>query len=266
MDIAAGVGGTVWIGTLYSGLVHYTPGDGGNWFQYTKEQMGLDSGSIISVECQQDKIWFVTGYEPSVPGNGTGVHRMTLAPDKTPSVTSYTHMGSSTTLTTNRFNSITADKSGNIWFPAYNDASIARLKPDGTWQQFRSSAGGQNFDAFNGVYTATDSANIVYFAPLRQQPFAFDADTETWIDLPDMPVSDRYYYGIYVDQNDGKWFYGAFGAYFLNADNTSWTLYSGTEMPAFADEYVEHLIVDTAGNVWFSTRYGLTLQKLSGDR
>ncbi len=260
--MAPGSDGKMWFGPTGSGLVLYEPGGAVHWKQFTSISMGLKSENIISLTMAHDKLWLVTDYNPGVEGNGTGVHCLTFTQDGTPSLAAtYTYRKNSTSLTSNRFNFIAADKSGGVWFPAYDDPSIARLKPDGTWQQFRGTIAGQSLGSYGIVGVAVDSKNKVYFAPLNSPPVAYDVTLDKAVTLPKLSYTDYYYYSLYIDRNDGKWFCGAFGVYYLNADNTAWTHYANPEIPEFADNYVDNVRVDDAGNAWFMTRTGITLMK-----
>ncbi len=263
-DIAAGSDGSVWFGGVYSGaggILRYVPTSGGQWTRFTQADLGLESGEVPSLDFDDSGLWFVTAYNPTIPGNGTGVHYLTFTAQGQPSVVHYTYRNDSTSLTNLRFNQIAADKSGGIWFPAYDDASIARLKADGSWQQFRQ-AGSVGLGSFGVVGAAADSQNIVYFAPLRSEPVAYNVATEQWLALPVAPFSDLYYYGVYVDPQDGKWFYGAYGVYYLNPANSAWTSFSPAELPGFpANYFVNDVMVDDAGNTWFMCRYEVVLMK-----
>jgi streptogramin lyase len=197
-DIAADTDGSVWFGAVYSGdggILRFVPSSaGGQWYRYRGTDLGLDSEEIPGLGVGGGGLWFVTGYTPTVTGNGTGVHFMTLD-QGTPHVTHYTYRGRSTTLTSLYFNYIAADLKGGVWFPAYDDPSIARLKADGSWEQFRQA--GNDFLGNFGIHgVAVDSKNKVYFAPLNSQPVAYDATTEQWIDLPAVPFSEFYYYRL----------------------------------------------------------------------
>ena len=268
-DIAAGNDGTLWFGTVHyssddkttGGILKFVPANGGQWTRYTQADLGLESGEISSLAHDGTGLWFATDYNPSVSGNGTGVHYLTFNAQGQPNVTHYSYRGSSSTLTTLRYDTITADKSGGVWFPAYDDPSIARLKADGSWQQYRQ-AGTVGLGSFGIAGSAADSKNRVYFAPLRSAPLAYDVTAEQWLTLPVAPFSDFFYYGVYVDPQDGKWFYGAYGVYYLNPENSAWTSFSPAEIPQFpANFYVNGVFVDDAGNVWFMCRYELVLMK-----
>jgi streptogramin lyase len=262
-DMAADTDGSVWFGATYSadgGVLRFVPSSaGGQWYRYRGSDLGLDSEEIVGLGVGGGGLWFLTGYTPTVTGNGTGVHFMTLDQGK-PQVTHYTYRGRSTTVTSLYFNHIAADLKGGVWFPAYDDPSIARLKADGSWQQIRQTGNGflGNF-GIHGV--AVDSGNRVYFAPLNSQPVAYNATAEQWIDLPAVPFSEFYYYGVYVDPQDGKWFHGAFGVYYLDSANTGWTRFSTAEISQFTDNYVDGVLMDDTGNVWFMCRYGIALRK-----
>lgn len=262
-DIVAGSNGTVWFGAVYSGaggLLRYAPTGGGQWTRYTQADLGLESGEVPSLAFDGTGLWFATAYNPGITGNGTGVHYLTLTQQGQPNVIHYTYRGNSTTLASLRFNYIAADLSGGVWFPSYDDPGIARLKPDGSWQQFRQ-AGNGSLGSFGIAGVAVDSRNKVYFAPQNSPPVAYNATTEQWLSLPAAPFSDFYYYGVYVDPQDGKWFHGAFGVYYLNPANTVWTRYRKEEIPQIPDNYVDGVLMDDAGNVWFMCRYGIALMK-----
>ena len=263
-DIAAGSDGSVWFGSVYSGaggILRYAPDDGGQWTLYTQADLGLQSGEILSMAFDPAGLWFATAYHSGITGNGTGVHYLTFDGDQ-PDVTHYTYRNSSTTLTTLRYNHIAADKSGNVWFPAYDDPSIARLNADGTWQQFRQSGAG-GFECYGFAGVAVDSRNRIYFAPLNYAPVAYDATQEEWVDLPSPPFTEYYYYGVYVDPQDGKWFHGAHFIYYLDPDNTTWTSIHPDSIEGFPEnDYVENgVLFDDAQNVWFMARSGVVLRK-----
>ena len=259
IDIAAGSDGTVWFGALYSGsggLLKYVPAGGGQWTRYTQADLGLQSGQVPGMAFDGTGLWFTTGYTPGISGNGTGVHYLTFN-GETPNVTHYTYRGNSTSLATLRFNYIAADRSGGVWFPSYDDPSVARLKGDGSWQQFRTAGMGD----FGIAGVAVDSKNRVYFAPQNSPPVAYNVTAEQWLTLPSPSFSDYYHYGVHIDPQDGKWFHGAYGVYYLNPGNTAWTRYSQEEIPQFPDNYVDGVLADDAGNVWFMCRYGIALMK-----
>jgi streptogramin lyase len=263
-DIAAGSDGSVWFGAVYSGaggILRYVPEGGGQWTRYTMADLGLESGEIPSMAFDGTGLWFSTAYTPTVTGNGTGVHYLTLNAQGTPSVTHYTFRANSTSLTNLRFSYIAADRSGGVWFPAYDNPSIARLKSDGTWQQFRE-AGTQGLGSFGFAGVDADSKNLVYFAPTNAPPIAYDVAKEQWVNLPTASFTEYYYYGVYVDPQDGKWFHGAYFVYYLNPDNTAWTSFSSAAIPGFpASYYVNDVLVDDAGNAWFMCRYEIVLMK-----
>jgi hypothetical protein len=277
-DVAAGSNGAVWFGARYyetddtntGGLLKYAPTGGGQWTQYTQADLGLLSGAIPSMAFDGAGLWFVTDYNPNYTGNGTGVHYLTFNSD-VPSVTHYNNRDNSTTLTSLRYNSIVADLSGGVWFPAYDtppdqSSSIARLKADGSWVQYRQGATAGSFGSsgFNGA--AVDSKNRVYFAPTNNAPVAYDVTKEQWISLPTGP-SGVFYYGAYVDPDDGKWFYGAYGVYYLNPDNTAWTSINSDTISGFpANYYVrDGVLMDADKNVWFMAQGIIVLMKKNPD-
>jgi hypothetical protein len=267
-DIAAGSDGTVWFGGMYyntenratGAILKYVPTGGGQWTRYTQADLGIESGAIPSLVFGGGGLWFTTDYNPAITGNGTGVHYATFNAQGEPSVTHYTYRGNSTTLADLRFSYIAADRSGGVWFPSYDDPSIACLKGDGSWQQFRQTGTG-SFGSFGFSGVAVDSRNRVYFAPQNSPPVAYDVTAEQWLALPAPSFGDYYYYGVYIDPRDGKWFHGAYGVYYLNPDNTAWTRYSQSEIPQFPDNYVDGVLADDGGNVWFMCRYGIVLMK-----
>jgi streptogramin lyase len=264
-DIAPMTDGSVWFGSVYSengGLVRYVPAkDGDQWYRYRKSDLGIDSEEIISLVSDGQALWFVTAYNPGITGNGTGVHHLTLDEQQQPQVTHYTYRESSTTLTSLRFNSIAADKSGGVWFAAYDDPSIARLKADGTWQQIRQDGTSVDLGSFGFAGIAADEHNRIYFASTNAPPLAYDVAKEQWIPLPTMPYSEFYYYGVYVDPENGVWFHGAFGVYYLNETHTEWTRYSQEEIPQIPDYRVSGVLMDDNKNVWLMTWYGIALMK-----
>jgi len=263
--IAGAPDGSVWFGGALSqagGLLRFMPdGDGGQWFRYGGTDLGVFSEEVSSLVWGNGGLWFVTSYDPSVSGNGTGLHFLTMSQDGQLNVEHYTYRSSTATLTNHRFDAIAADRSGGVWFPAYDDPSIARLRADGTWQQFRGNMGGKSLGSYGISGVAVDSTNKVYFAPVNCQPVAYDVMAGEVLNLPEAPYTHFYYYGVYVDPDDGKWFHGAFGVYYLDKQNSAWTRYSTAEVPELPDNYVSDVLVDDAGNAWLMCRYGIALMR-----
>jgi streptogramin lyase len=260
--------GIMWFGSLYSGLLRFVPNDeNGDWYRYEMSDTGTESNTIVSLIIRNGDLWFATGYNAAVSGNGTGIHHLVLNQQNQPEVIHYTFRENSTSLTSLRINYIAADLNGGVWFPAYDDPSIAHLKSDGTWEQFKGDQGNHSLGGFGIAGVAVDSKNRVYFAPQNAKPIAYNATLEQWIDLPEISFTEFYYYGVYIDANDGKWFHGAFGIYYLDPDNTVWTRFSSVEHSAeFPDDYIDRVLVDDSGNAWFTARTGLVLmQKALGE-
>lgn|GEM_PF-1544667 len=259
--LTADQSGNVWFGLYYGGLLKYSPATAGGspvWTHYSCSTFGLQSEDVISMANTNNGLWFMTGYNPEVTGNGTGVHCLTYNGEETPSLLSYTYRSSSTTLTSLRFKYIAADQNGGVWFPAYDDPSVARLLPDGSWRQYRSGVNGVDLGSFGIAGIGIDSKNIVYLAPTNQPPRAYDINREQWITLP---IADSLYpYGIYVDPLDGKWFYAAYGVYYLSPDNSNWIKY--TTADGLAGDYTDvGVLMDSPQNVWFMGRSGVNVMK-----
>ena len=266
-SIEASGDGSVWFGGFYSqngGLLRYVPGaESGQWFRYRAADLGLQSEQIPGMAATEDGLWFTTAYTPGITGNGTGVHYLPVNDQGQPQLAQIAHhtfREDSTTLTSNRYDFIAADRSGGVWFPAYDDPSIARLKSDGTWQQFRQTGGG-SFGSFGFAGVTVDSKNRIYFAPQNAPPAAYDVNAEQWIDLPEASYTSYYYYGAYADPEDGKWFHGAFGVYYLDPGNSSWIWYDSSDTERFPDYRVDGVLMDDSGNVWFMTWNGIALMK-----
>lgn len=262
--LAAGADGTVWFGPLNSGLVSYAPAETETWTRITGAELGLKSESLLCLAEADDRLWFATDINPGVSGNGTGVHALTLSGwSENPQVKSYTYRESSTSLTSNRIAYLAADLSGGVWFPAYDDPSVARLKADGAWEQFRTDAMDSTVVPGTGGIpgVGVDSNNIVFFAPQRAAPIAYDVGRAQWLSLPPGPAPDNYFYSLYVDPNDGKWFCGADVVYHLDAGNTVWTAYDTTDTSKFPDYRVERALMDDDGSMWFMTFYGICRMK-----
>jgi hypothetical protein len=79
--------------------------------------LGIQSYEASSLALIGNKLWFSSGYNPSLVGNGTGVHDLILDAngDKT-GQQSYSYIGTSTTVPTNHCRAVAAYKSGNVWF------------------------------------------------------------------------------------------------------------------------------------------------------
>ncbi|SHI85653.1 hypothetical protein SAMN02745216_00670 [Desulfatibacillum alkenivorans DSM 16219] len=255
--MAAGANGTMWFGARYSGIVTYAPGSG--WSRTTCAILGIPSEQILSMEEHDSKLWFTT-YDNSV---NAGVYALNLSDS---SVTSWTYRESSTSLTSNRINSVAADLSGGVWFASYDLPEVARMKADGTWVQYATDAMDLLWSRGSGSIPGigVDSNNIVYMAPTRRSPIAYDITAEQWLSLPSdppAPQADTVFYGLYVDPKDGKWFLGADWVYYLNADNSAWTIYDTNDETTFSDYRVTNALMDAEENMWFSTYYGLCLAK-----
>jgi len=260
--MAAATNGTMLFGfNQYSGIV-YTTDSGKTWGRTTCASLGLESELIAGMAEKDGVLWFVTDYLASVSGNGTGIHSVPLAnlalPDPPPA-TSYTHRGSSTTLTSNRINRIAGDLSGGIWFAAYDEPSVARMKADGTWVQYREDTMDLVYERGSGGISGigVDSSNIVYMAPNRRAPIAYDIPSEQWLVLPAGPPADTYFYNLYVDPKDGKWFCGSENVYHLNADNSAWKIYDTRDTARFPDYRVQYALMDGQENMWFMTTFVL---------
>lgn len=274
-DLSIAANGDVWFGLLYgnetrwgNGIARFRRGSG--WWRVDMKDLNIESYSVTSVELIGSKLWFTSGYNPSVVGNGTGVHYLTLDAngDKT-GQQSYDYRTSSTTVPTNRCRAVAADKSGNVWFGAYDRSTLSRRKADGSWETWDGIAGeGMTTFPINFGIAAmgVDSANIVYFATWNSPPFAYNATTDEWMRLP-AAGSVGYPYGLHITQDDRKIFYGADGAFELSADNSTWTVFP-TSGPGtgLAQQYVDYGVrIDRYGNRWFGTRGGLSLLTAQGD-
>jgi hypothetical protein len=273
-DLSIAANGDVWFGLLYgnetrwgNGIARFRRGSG--WWRVDMKDLNIQSYSVTSVELIGNKLWFTSGYNPDIPGNGTGVHYLTLDAngDKT-GLQSYDYMTSSNTVPSNRCRAVAADKSGNVWFGAYDRTALSRRKANGTWETWNGTAGeGMTTFPINFGIAAigVDSANIVYFVTHDTPPFAYNANTDQWMSLPNAGVID-YPYGLYIDKQDNKYFYGADGAYKLSADNSTWTAYPTTGPgTGLAQQYVDYGVrADRYGNVWFGTRGGLSMLSIEG--
>lgn len=265
-DLVAMPNGDVWFGLNYTnGVGLFRRGSG--WSRITLTTLGIDGYGAESITAIGGNLWFSSGYNPAITGNGTGVHKLTLnASGDYVSHQSYTYRNTTTTVPSNRCRAVAGDKSGNVWFGDYDDSVISRRKPNGTWETFTSATVPFTMN-FGIVAIAVDSANIVYFYTHNAPPFAYNATTDTWVTLPTASTgSFGYPYGIHIDGNDGKWFHNSDGVMHLDATNTTWTYYStsgpGTGLPS---QYVDYGVrVDRYGNTWFGTRGGLAMYSPSG--
>lgn len=250
--------GGMWFAPNYSGIVKYSPASGGTWTRTTCASLGVGSEQVLSLQEHGGVLWFVVDVATNY---GSGVHGWTLGSRKEdPQVVSYNYRKTSTTLTSHRINSIAGDLSGGVWFAAYDAPSVARLKADGTWVQYREDAMGLPGDPSSGSVTGVgvDSRNIAYFAPTRRAPLAYDINTEQWLDLPSespAPPADTYFYNLYVDPLDGKWFLGANNVYHLNADNSAWEIFDTNDAAKFPDYRIQYALMDGEENIWFMTTF-----------
>ncbi|WP_028316154.1 dockerin type I domain-containing protein [Desulfatibacillum aliphaticivorans] len=256
--MAAGDNGTMWFGfNQSSGIVTYASGA---WSRTTLASLGILTEIVLDMSYHDGTLWFTTYKDSAEPRDNAGVYALTTADS---SVISYTYRLDSTSLTSNRINSIAADLSGGVWFAAYDAPSVARLKADGTWVQYATDAMDLLWSRGSGSIPGigVDSNNIIYMAPNRRAPIAYDINTEQWLDLPAGPAADTYFYNVYVDPKDGKWFLGSERVYYLDADNADWTTYDTTDSTKFSYENVTNALMDAEENMWFSTFYGLCVAK-----
>ena len=249
----AGANGTMWFGPRYSGIVKYTPGSG--WTRTTCESLGIPSEEILSMKEHDSKLWF-TSYSNTV---NSGVYAVNFSDS---SVTAWKYRESSTTLTSNRINSVAADLSGGVWFASYDLPKVARLKADGTWVQYHLEAMEYPYPGQGSVVgVGVDSHNIVFIAPDNRAPLAYDVNSEAWLDLPAGLAANTKFYSLYIDPKNGKWFLGGDFVYYLNDDNTAWTTYDTTDESTFSSENVTDALMDAEENMWFSTFWGLCVAK-----
>ena len=251
--------GSIWFGLYYGGLLRYTPTEsGGNWTAYTGSSLGLQSEDIISLASTNKGICFVTGYNPGVPGNGTGVHYLPLndqGQPQTEQLISYDYRSRSTSLASNRIAGVAADRQGGVWFASYDCPSLARLKADGSWQQFERVQLGE----FGIVGVVADAQDHIFIVPQRQKPLAYNVAQEEWVNLPAFPGSEVYFYGVYRDAEDGIWFYSAEGVYYLNPTHSAWRHFT-QDNSGLASDYVDYgVLVDRQQRVWLQGRYGVSL-------
>ncbi len=250
-----GTDGVMWFGVQNSGIVKYTPGETTAWTRTTCAELGVESEQVLGMQEHNGTLWFTTGL---VINYGSGVHAWyTDSPKDDPQVFSYNYRKSSTSLTSNRITAVAGDLSGGVWFGAYDHPSVARLKADGTWVQYQEDTMDLTWARGTGSITGigVDSNNVVFMAPNRRAPLAYDITTEGWLDLPAGPSGDTFFYGLYVDPKDGKWFCGADVVYHLNADNTAWTTYDTTDDTRFPDYRVQYALMDGEENMWFMSTF-----------
>jgi len=197
-----------------------------------------------------------------VKGNGTGVHALNLADS---SLVSYTYRESSTALTSNQITHMAGDLSGGVWFAAYDDPSVSRVKANGEWVQCRTDKMDLPWALGTGKISGigVDSHNIVYMAPNRRAPLAYDIPMEQWITLPAGPSDDTTFYNLYVDPKDGKWFCGSEFVYHLNADNSAWEIYDTTDTNKFPEYHIQYALMDGEENMWFMSTFILNPAKVS---
>jgi hypothetical protein len=144
-----------------------------------------------------------------------------------------------------------------VWFAAYDEPSVARMKADGTWVQYQEDTMDLVYERGTGgiMGIGVDSGNIVYMAPVRRAPIAYDILNEQWLVLPAGLPADTYFYNLYVDPKDGKWFCGSENVYHLNADNSEWKIYDTKDTAKFPDYRVQYALMDGQENMWFMTTF-----------
>jgi len=242
--------GDIWFGVLYGGLLKY---DGAEFTSYTKEDLGLQSGDVGSMDFDSNgNLWFVTGSEA---GAGMGVNKMTFDNGDF-NVTSYNHKNTSTTLTSNRIWDVAVDKNDGVWFGSNGDG-LSYRDPDGNWHQFHSYMDNSYLgsDYVNGI--DVDSQNRVYFQFWGGGYSYYDVDNDTWHRL-ESPYRMDAAYDVYIDSEDGKWFCHSNGLLYLNADNSEWTLYNNSNTNGgLPHDIVYCAFKDSKGNTWVGTRNGL---------
>ena len=265
--MAAGPDGVMWFGTNQeSGIITYNPGAATPWSRTPCASLGdIPSEILQGMWYDNGVLWFTTYSNSSY----AGVYALTVADS---SLESFTYREDSTSLTSNRIDCLAGDLSGGVWFAAYDKPSVARLKADKTWVQYKEDTMDLTYERGKGSIPGigVDSKNIVYMAPVRRVPIAYDIETEQWLTLPEPSLADPYVYSLYVDPKDGKWLCCSYAVYYLDADNSAWTTYDNTGTIRFPHEsgnpsafYVEYgALMDNDGNMWFMTRYGISLMKM----
>ena len=246
--LARGADGVMWFGAKNSGIIKYSPGVG--WSRTPCADLGIPSEQVISMHEHDSTLWFVTDDNTT----HAGVYALDLSDN---SLSTWTYRENSTSLTSNRIKSIAGDRSGGVWFAAYDQPSVARLKADGTWVQYKEDTMDLTYERGSGSIPGigVDSNNIVFMAPNRRAPIAYDINTEQWLSLPPGPPADTYFYGLYIDPKDGKWFCGADAVYHLNSENTAWTIYNTNDADKFHDYRIQDALMDAKGNMWFMSSF-----------
>ena len=270
-DITVNTGtGHVWFASQGDNAFFRYDKDAG-WRAYAiVEDLGLQGRGIHCAVYDNNIIWLTTQSRTGVHGHGTGVHELLLdEKGDMVAVKTYDYITTTTSLPSNRCRGVAADKSGGVWFGAYDFKRLSYRDSEGEWTMFDGEiSDGTKTIAFESSFSGivVDSRNIVYFAQSRGAPFAYDTDNETLLTLeapPDIPVADFLKYGVYLDQHDGKWFYTGNGVFYLSPDNSWWERY--TTEDGLQSNITEGVRVDVYGNAWIVNRGGVAMKRFDGN-
>ncbi len=192
-----------------------------------------------------------------------------------------------------------ADQHGNVWMPNRRDPNVALMehKPDGSWTKISSSTIG-NATGLGGslkiknLFGNRNSSSFMYAVATngtRLYVLVYDHGTGEWSDsgftggpLLNTDNNGADFWGMYNEADNSFWFYqyhssenefsnpagGDQGQGVWRYKNGSWTQFNAdyaTGNGVQLKNGVTEAFVDTSGNVWVGSRYGVYRYELASD-
>ena len=190
-----------------------------------------------------------------------------------------------------------ADAHGNVWMPNRKDPDVALMKygSDGSWTRMSSSwmgtatGIGGNVKVKN-LFGNRNDTNLMYAVATndtRLYVLIYNFSTATWSNsgytgspLLDSNNNGADFWGLYNEDDDSFWFYqyhsseneysnpsgGDVGIGIWKYKGGSWTQYDSSDTTSDGVSLrngVTDAFIDTSGNVWVGTRYGVFRYELS---
>ncbi|MCX6762374.1 MAG: hypothetical protein NT093_01175 [Candidatus Moranbacteria bacterium] len=184
-----------------------------------------------------------------------------------------------------------SDQHGNVWMPNRKDPNVALMKygSDGSWTSITSAAIGSQVGIagnlkIKNLFGNRKSDNFMYAVATndtRLYVLIYTFDDNTWRDsgytgspLLDTSNNNQDFWGMYNDVDQSFWFYryhssenefsspsgGDVGAGLWRYKNNAWTHFDSSDTTADGvalKNGVTEAYIDTSGDVWVGTRYGV---------
>lgn len=190
-----------------------------------------------------------------------------------------------------------ADQHGNVWMPNRRDPNVALMKygSDGSWTRMSASWMGSatglggNIKVKN-LFGNRNNSNLLYAVATndtRLYVLVYDFNAATWSDsgftgepLIDTNNNGADFWGMYNEADNSFWFYqyhssenqysnpsgGDVGSGIWRYKNSTWTQFDSSDTTSDGvalKNGVTEGFVDSSGNVWVGTRYGVFRYELA---